>query len=139
MEMMSESSMAIGMLVGMFSGIFYGTGYSIAYGGVNQALKTLKIYIPKGSASKDEIERAIDIIEEGKAIWLCRVDDDGETWEYDYGFYEEHAERHGYFYIRDSRKEDDEPPESYVISIGFFEYNRLFGFMPGGDTHEAED
>ena len=43
MKMMSESSMAVGMLVGMFSGVFYGTGYSIAYGGANQALKTLKI------------------------------------------------------------------------------------------------
>ena len=31
MKMMSESSMAVGMLVGMFSGVFYGTGYSIAY------------------------------------------------------------------------------------------------------------
>ena len=41
MEMMSESSMAAGMLVGMFSGIFYGTGSSIAYGGVNQALKLM--------------------------------------------------------------------------------------------------
>lgn len=139
MKMMSESSMAVGMLVGMFSGVFYGTGYSIAYGGANQALKTLKIYIPKGSASKDEIERAIDIIEEGKAIWLYRIDDDGSEWEYDYGFYDEKAGMHGHFYIRDSRKENDEPPESYVISIGFFEYNRLFGFMPGGDAHEAEN
>ena len=128
MEMMSESSMAIGMLAGMFSGIFYGTGYSIAYGGANQALKTLKIYIPKGSASKDEIKRAIDIIEEGKTIWLCRIDDDGETWEYDYGFYEEHAERHGYFYIRDSRKEDDEPPEAFVCLIGFMGHKRIFGY-----------
>ena len=137
--MMSESSMAIGMLVGMFSGVFSRTGYSIICDGPNGALKALRIYIPKDSASRDEIERAIDIIEEGRAIWLCRIDDDGETWEYDYGFYEEHAERHGYFYIRDSRKEDDEPPESYVISIGFFEYNRLFGFMPGGEHDEAEN
>jgi len=105
--MMSESSMAAGMLVGMFS--------------------------------RDEIKRAIDIIEEGKAIWLYRIDDDGSDWEYDYGFYDGKADMHGHFYIRDSRKEDDEPPESYVISIGFFEYNRLFGFMPGGDTHEDED
>ena len=139
MEMMSESSMAVGMLVGMFSGIFYGTGYSIAYGGVNQALKLLKIYIPKGSASRDEIERAIDIIEEGKAIWLYRIDDDGSEWEYDYGFYDGKADMHGHFYIRDSRKEDNEPPESYVISIGFFEHNRLFGFMPGGGHDEAEN
>ena len=131
--------MAAGMLVGMFSGIFYGTGYSIAYGGVNQALKLLKIYIPKGSASKDEIKRAIDIIEEGRAIWLCRVDDDGETWEYDYGFYEEHAERHGYFYIRDSRKEDDEPPEAFVCLIGFMGHKRLFRIQLRGDTHEAEN
>lgn len=139
MEMMSESSMAAGMLVGMFSGVFSHVGCSITYDGPNEALKALRIYIPKDSASRDEIERAIDIIEEGKAIWLYRIDDDGSEWEYDYGFYDGKADMHGHFYIRDCRKEDDEPPESYVISIGFFEYNRLFGFMPGGDTHEAED
>ena len=138
MEMMCESSMAAGMLVGMFSGSFYGTGYSIADGGANQALKTLKIYIPKGSASKDEIERAIDIIEEGKAIWLYRIDDDGAEWEYDYGFYDGMADIHGHFYIRDCRKEDVVPSECYVIAFGFFEHNRLFGFMPGGEN-EAED
>ena len=136
--MMSESSMAIGMLVGMFSGVFSRTGYSIICDGPNEALKALRIYIPKDSASRDEIERAIDIIEEGKAIWLYRIDNDGSEWEYDYGFYDGKADMHGHFYIRDSRKEDDEPPESYVISIGFFEYNRLFGFMPGGEN-EAEN
>ena len=139
MEMMSESSMAAGMLVGMFSGVFSHVGCSITYDGPNEALKALRSYIPKDSAARDEIERAIDIIEEGKAIWLYRIDDDGSEWEYDYGFYDGKADMHGHFYIRDSRKEDDEPPESYVISIGFFEYNRLFGFMPGGDTHEAEN
>jgi len=139
MEMMSESSMAIGMLVGMFSGVFSRTGYSIIRDGPNEALKALRIYIPKDSASRDEIERAIDIIEEGKAIWLYRIDDDGSEWEYDYGFYDGKADMHGHFYIRDSRKENDEPPESYVISIGFFEYNRLFGFMPGGEHDEAEN
>lgn len=136
---MSESSMAIGMLVGMFSGVFSHVGCSITYDGPNEALKALRIYIPKDSASRDEIERAIDIIEEGKAIWLYRIDDDGSEWEYDYGFYDGKADMHGHFYIRDSRKENDEPPESYVISIGFFEYNRLFGFMPGGDAHETEN
>ena len=103
MEMMCESSMAAGMLGGMFSGIFFGTGYSIAYGGVNQALKLLKIYIPKGSASRDEIKRAIDIIEEGRAIWLYRIDDDGSEWEHDYGVSDGKADMHGHFYIRDSR------------------------------------
>ena len=137
--MMSESSMAIGMLVGMFSGVFSHVDCSITYDGPNEALKALRIYIPKDSVSREEIERAIDIIEEGKAIWLYRIDDDGSEWEYDYGFYDGKADMHGHFYIRDSRKEDDEPPESYVISIGFFEYNRLFGFMPGGEHDEAEN
>ena len=132
--MMTESSMAIGMLVGMFSGVFSRTGYSIICDGPNEALKALRIYIPKDSASRDEIERAIDIIEEGKAIWLYRIDNDGSEWEYDYGFYDGKADMHGHFYIRDSRKEDNEPPESYVISIGFFEHHRLFGFMPGGEN-----